>query len=196
MGALRWAVRAAGARAQQTLTRACQGCDKVRRCGSTRSWRGRRSPSSRSSSSRRRPTTASGCSASRSSRCASSSRTSCRSPTARAARRATGRVKLTKWIKQELGIETMAHLTCVGASRDELHAILRETGAAGIDNVLALRGDPPRGETELDAAPRGTDARGRARRADRGRLRLLASARRASRRCTSTRPTSPATSST
>ncbi|HXO06995.1 MAG TPA: methylenetetrahydrofolate reductase [NAD(P)H] [Solirubrobacteraceae bacterium] len=56
-------------------------------------------------------------------------------------------LKLTRWIKQELGIETMAHLTCVGASRDELHEILRETVAAGIENVLALRGDPPRGET-------------------------------------------------
>jgi methylenetetrahydrofolate reductase (NADPH) len=64
-------------------------------------------------------------------------------------------VKLTKWIKQELGIETMAHLTCVGASRDELHAILRATGAAGVDNVLALRGDPPRGEATWTPHPEG-----------------------------------------
>jgi methylenetetrahydrofolate reductase (NADPH) len=64
-------------------------------------------------------------------------------------------VKLTKWIKQELGIETMAHLTCVGASRDELHAILRDTAAAGIENVLALRGDPPRGETTWTPHPEG-----------------------------------------
>jgi methylenetetrahydrofolate reductase (NADPH) len=64
-------------------------------------------------------------------------------------------VKLTKWIKQELGIETMAHLTCVGASRDELHSILGATGAAGVDNVLALRGDPPRGETTWTPHPEG-----------------------------------------
>jgi methylenetetrahydrofolate reductase (NADPH) len=64
-------------------------------------------------------------------------------------------VKLTKWIKQELGIETMAHLTCVGASRGELHAILGATGAAGVDNVLALRGDPPRGETTWTPHPEG-----------------------------------------
>ena len=64
-------------------------------------------------------------------------------------------VKLTKWIKQELGIETMAHLTCVGASRDALHAILGATGAAGVDNVLALRGDPPRGETTWTPHPEG-----------------------------------------
>jgi methylenetetrahydrofolate reductase (NADPH) len=64
-------------------------------------------------------------------------------------------LKLTRWIKQELGIETMAHLTCVGASRGELHEILRETVAAGIDNVLALRGDPPRGEATWTPHPEG-----------------------------------------
>ncbi len=63
-------------------------------------------------------------------------------------------VELTKWIKQELGIEAMAHLSCVGATRDELDAILRDIAEAGIENVLALRGDPPRGETDVEAAPR------------------------------------------
>src|SRR5947209_1963997 len=64
-------------------------------------------------------------------------------------------VQLTKWIKQELGIEAMGHLSCVGSSRDELHEILGDISAAGIDNVLALRGDPPRGETEWRAHPGG-----------------------------------------
>jgi methylenetetrahydrofolate reductase (NADPH) len=64
-------------------------------------------------------------------------------------------VKLTKWIKQELGIEAMAHLTCVGASRDELSSILSDVAAAGIDNVLALRGDPPRGEATWTPHPQG-----------------------------------------
>jgi methylenetetrahydrofolate reductase (NADPH) len=64
-------------------------------------------------------------------------------------------IKLTKWIKQELGIEAMAHLTCVGASRDELGRVLDEIAAAGVENVLALRGDPPRGETEWTAHPQG-----------------------------------------
>ncbi len=68
-------------------------------------------------------------------------------------------VKLTKWIKQELGIEAMAHLTCVGASRDELSAILADVAAAGIDNVLALRGDPPRGETTWTPHPEGPRTR-------------------------------------
>ena len=56
-------------------------------------------------------------------------------------------LELTKWIKQELGIEAMAHLSCVGATRDELCVILDSLMEAGIENVLALRGDPPRGET-------------------------------------------------
>jgi methylenetetrahydrofolate reductase (NADPH) len=52
---------------------------------------------------------------------------------------------LTKWIKQELGIEAMAHLSCVGSTREELVEILDDMRDAGIENVLALRGDPPRG---------------------------------------------------
>ena len=57
-------------------------------------------------------------------------------------------VEITKWIKQELGIEAMAHLSCVGEPVDRLREILDEIAGAGIDNVLALRGDPPRGEKE------------------------------------------------
>jgi len=64
-------------------------------------------------------------------------------------------VEVTKWIKQELGIEAMAHLSCVGATREELEATIDEIAAAGIENVLALRGDPPRGETEWAPHPGG-----------------------------------------
>jgi methylenetetrahydrofolate reductase (NADPH) len=63
-------------------------------------------------------------------------------------------VEITRWIK-DLGIEAMAHLSCVGSSRDELYEILDGIAAAGIDNVLALRGDPPRGETEWRPHPQG-----------------------------------------
>jgi methylenetetrahydrofolate reductase (NADPH) len=47
-------------------------------------------------------------------------------------------------MKQEAGIEVMAHLTCVGHDRHELHALLTGFRAAGIENVLPLRGDPPK----------------------------------------------------
>src|SRR5919204_1519453 len=47
-------------------------------------------------------------------------------------------VEITKWIKQELRIEAMAHLSCVGEPVERLREILDEVGAEGIDNVLAL----------------------------------------------------------
>jgi methylenetetrahydrofolate reductase (NADPH) len=64
-------------------------------------------------------------------------------------------VELTKWIKQELGIEAMAHLSCVGATREELRSILDGLERVGIENVLALRGDPPRGEAVWTPHPGG-----------------------------------------
>jgi methylenetetrahydrofolate reductase (NADPH) len=62
---------------------------------------------------------------------------------------------LTKWIKQELGIEAMAHLSCVGSTREELSAVLEDMRQAGIENILALRGDPPRGESDWKPHPGG-----------------------------------------
>jgi methylenetetrahydrofolate reductase (NADPH) len=64
-------------------------------------------------------------------------------------------VEITGWIKRDLGIEAMAHLSCVGATREELNQILDAISGAGIDNVLALRGDPPKGETEWRPHPGG-----------------------------------------
>jgi methylenetetrahydrofolate reductase (NADPH) len=64
-------------------------------------------------------------------------------------------VELTKSLKQDFGMEAMAHLSCVGATREDLCTILDGIVAAGIDNVLALRGDPPRGETEWRPHPGG-----------------------------------------
>ena len=56
-------------------------------------------------------------------------------------------VDLVKRIKREVGLEAMAHLTCVGATRSEIASVLDQLKEGGIDNVLALRGDPPKGET-------------------------------------------------
>jgi methylenetetrahydrofolate reductase (NADPH) len=64
-------------------------------------------------------------------------------------------VEITKWIKQDLGIEAMAHLSCVGEAKERLSEILGELKDVGIENVLALRGDPPRGETEWKPHPGG-----------------------------------------
>ncbi len=50
-------------------------------------------------------------------------------------------------IKREIGLEAMAHLTCVGSGRDEIRSVLARLHDAGIENVLALRGDPPKGAT-------------------------------------------------
>ena len=49
-------------------------------------------------------------------------------------------------IKREIGIEPMAHLTCVGSTRDEIRRVVEGLCDAGVENVLALRGDPPKGQ--------------------------------------------------
>jgi methylenetetrahydrofolate reductase (NADPH) len=64
-------------------------------------------------------------------------------------------VELTKRIGKELEVTAMAHLSCVGTTKDELREILDEIDGAGVENVLALRGDPPRGETEWKPHPGG-----------------------------------------
>jgi methylenetetrahydrofolate reductase (NADH) len=51
-------------------------------------------------------------------------------------------------IRDEIGLEAMAHFTCVGATTDELRSTLDEMGRLGFENVLALRGDPPQGQEE------------------------------------------------
>ena len=49
-------------------------------------------------------------------------------------------------IKRELEMEVLAHVTCVGHSAAELRTVFTELAAGGIENVLALRGDPPKGQ--------------------------------------------------
>ena len=49
-------------------------------------------------------------------------------------------------IKKEIGLESMAHLTCVGHNSDEILNVLESIKKQNEDNVLALRGDPPAGE--------------------------------------------------
>ncbi len=58
-------------------------------------------------------------------------------------------------IRKELSVEAMAHLTCVGATREELAQVLDGLRDEGIENVICLRGDPPRGETTFQPTPGG-----------------------------------------
>ena len=64
-------------------------------------------------------------------------------------------VEITKSIKRDLGIEAMAHLSCVGEPAQRLVEILGDIDSGGIENVLALRGDPPRGEAKWRPHPGG-----------------------------------------
>ncbi len=57
-------------------------------------------------------------------------------------------IEIVKRIKRDHGLEAMAHFTCVGATVAQLRSTLDEMAAAGIENVLALRGDPPAGQAE------------------------------------------------
>lgn len=64
-------------------------------------------------------------------------------------------VDLVRRIKHQHGIEAMAHLTCTGSDRSEIDRTLEEMDKAGIENVLALRGDPPKGETTFHPQAKG-----------------------------------------
>jgi methylenetetrahydrofolate reductase (NADPH) len=60
-----------------------------------------------------------------------------------------------KRIKHEIGIEAMAHLTCVGATREEIQDVLEDLLLSEIENVLPLRGDPPKGQEKFEKTPGG-----------------------------------------
>ncbi len=65
-------------------------------------------------------------------------------------------LKLVAKITSETGITAAAHLTCVGASRDEVDEVVRGYREAGISRIVALRGDPPEGiGTSFAPHPRG-----------------------------------------
>jgi methylenetetrahydrofolate reductase (NADPH) len=56
-------------------------------------------------------------------------------------------IRVTSEITKRTSIPTVAHLTCVGASKDELIEILNQFKSSGIESILALRGDPAGGPT-------------------------------------------------
>jgi methylenetetrahydrofolate reductase (NADPH) len=64
-------------------------------------------------------------------------------------------IDLVTRIKNDLSVESMAHLTCVGSSRTEVQHVLEELVSNKMENILALRGDPPRGQAEFVPRPDG-----------------------------------------
>ena len=64
-------------------------------------------------------------------------------------------VDLVTRIKRDIGLETMAHVTCVGHTKAELADVLDRLAAGGIENVLALRGDPQKGQQTFVPTPDG-----------------------------------------
>ena len=57
--------------------------------------------------------------------------------------------EITVRAKESSGVEVMAHLTCAGQTVEELDGVLQRLEEAGIENVIALRGDPPRGADQF-----------------------------------------------
>ena len=64
-------------------------------------------------------------------------------------------LKYARHLREDYGYSVMPHLTCVGHSRDELRSIIAEFRAAGLGQIMALRGDPPKGESNFRAHPDG-----------------------------------------
>jgi methylenetetrahydrofolate reductase (NADPH) len=60
-----------------------------------------------------------------------------------------GTLETTKAIRDDYGVEAMAHLSCVGETEERLREIIGRIADGGIENVLALRGDPPRGQPDF-----------------------------------------------
>ena len=58
-------------------------------------------------------------------------------------------------LKNRFGYEVMPHLTCVGHSKDELLKILKDYETNGIQTIMALRGDPPKGDQHFNPHPEG-----------------------------------------
>ena len=58
-------------------------------------------------------------------------------------------------VRQTHGVTVASHLTCVGSTVEQLRDYLSEAQGCGVENIVALRGDPPQGETSFRAVPGG-----------------------------------------
>lgn len=59
-------------------------------------------------------------------------------------------VEIAARIKKEYGIESQAHLTCACHTKTEIESVLDELSNQGVDNIMALRGDPPQDDSNFD----------------------------------------------
>jgi methylenetetrahydrofolate reductase (NADPH) len=64
-------------------------------------------------------------------------------------------LEIVERVHERLGCPVASHLTCVGSTADELRSYLREARSRGVEHIVALRGDPPKGETSFRAVAGG-----------------------------------------
>ena len=64
-------------------------------------------------------------------------------------------LEITEQVKRRFGVRVASHLTCVGSTVEQLRSYLQEAKARGVDNIVALRGDPPKGESSFQAVAGG-----------------------------------------
>jgi len=64
-------------------------------------------------------------------------------------------LEIVSLLKNGFGMETSHHLTCVGSNKEEITGILEDIRGEGIENIVALRGDPPRGTSVFSPTPDG-----------------------------------------
>ncbi|MBW3597938.1 MAG: methylenetetrahydrofolate reductase [NAD(P)H] [Planctomycetes bacterium] len=64
-------------------------------------------------------------------------------------------LEIVQQVKERFRLPVASHLTCVGSTADQLRRFLTEASERGIDSIVALRGDPPRGETAFKAVEGG-----------------------------------------
>ncbi|MDH4249252.1 MAG: methylenetetrahydrofolate reductase [Deltaproteobacteria bacterium] len=63
--------------------------------------------------------------------------------------------EISGFIQRKLGLEAMAHLTCSSHTRTEIREVVAGLRVEGVENIMALRGDPPKGETQFETPPEG-----------------------------------------
>jgi methylenetetrahydrofolate reductase (NADPH) len=59
-------------------------------------------------------------------------------------------LEITQQVRQRFGVRVASHLTCVGSTVDDLRGYLRDAASRGVENIVALRGDPPKGQAAFE----------------------------------------------